>query len=81
MRHMPSIKQIKMHGENHIIPQRFGGMHLNRCRLVFNIPPTVAPLRGRGPLGPSNQAIEDVKYKSFYTMAVLQKRKLFVLPK
>ena len=80
-RHMPSIKQIKMHGENHIIPQRFGGMHLNRCRLVFNIPPTVAPLRGRGPLGPSNQAFEDVKYKSFYTMAVLQKRKLFVLPK
>ena len=32
---MLSIKQIKMHGENHIIPQRFGGMHLNRCRLVL----------------------------------------------
>ena len=75
---MLSIKQIKMHGENHILPQRFGGMHLNRCRLVFNIPPTVATLRGRGPLGPSNQAFEEVKYKSFYTMAVLQKRKLFI---
>ena len=34
-RHMLSIKQIKMYGENHIIPQRFGGMHLNRCRLVL----------------------------------------------
>lgn len=41
----------------------------------------MAPLRGRGPLGPSNQAFEEVKYKSFLYDGGLAETKVICITK